>query len=101
MEPALPAPPKQLLDPETLEHELSLADVADGKLPRFLRDQHWSKSDADAEVAAEAAAARDARGAAAWAKHDAGGQMTDAEFADACYHLDPVSNKHPSCRRRQ
>lgn len=99
MEPALPAPPEQLLDPETLAHEMVLADAADGQLPHFLREQPARKS--DAQIAAEAAAARDARGAAALAKQAAGARLTDAEFADSCYHLDPVSNALPPTRRRR
>jgi hypothetical protein len=99
MEPALPAPPEQLLDPETLADELELADLADGALPRFLGEQRALKS--DAVLKAEEAAARDARGAAALAKREAGGVLTDEEFADECYHLDPVSNARPRARRRQ
>jgi len=99
MEPALPAPPEQLLDPETLAHELQLADVADGALPHFLCEQPRPKS--DAQIKAEEAAGRDARGAAALAKRAAGGTLTDEEFADECYHLDPVSNARPRCRRRE
>jgi hypothetical protein len=99
MEPALPAPPEQLLDPETLAHELQLADLADGVLPRFLGEQRAPKS--DARRTAEEAAARDARGAAALQKDEAGGDLTDEEFADECYHLDPTSNAYPRSRRRQ
>jgi hypothetical protein len=99
MEPALPAPPEQLLDPDTLAHEMLLADVADGVLPHFLSEQRRPKS--DAELAAEAAAERDARGAAAARKQDAGGKLTGEEFGDLCYHIDPVSNARPPCRRRQ
>ena len=99
MEPALPAPPEQLLDPETLAHELQLADLADGVLPHFLGEQRAPKS--DAQLAAEEAAARDARGAAALRKDEAGGELTDEEFADECYHLDPASNACPRSRRRQ
>ncbi|MDT8760367.1 hypothetical protein MZO42_16825 [Sphingomonas psychrotolerans] len=99
MEPALPAPPEQLLDPETLADELLVAEIADGVLPRFLSEQRTPKS--DARLAAEEAAARDARGAEARKKHEAGGKLTDAEFADLCYHLDPVGNANPRCRPRQ
>ena len=99
MEPALPAPPEQLLDPETLAHELHLADAVDGTLPHFLREQRSPKT--DAQIKAEEAAARDARGAAALAKREAGGELTDDEFADECYHIDPVSNARPRPRRRQ
>jgi hypothetical protein len=99
MEPALPAPPEALLDPETFADELELADIADGKLPHFLSEQRRPKS--DAELAAEQAAARDARGAAALKKSNERGVLTDEEFADLCYHLDPVSNARPRSRRRQ
>jgi hypothetical protein len=99
MEPALPAPPEQLLDNDTLEYELGLADIADGKLPHFLSEQRRPKSDGD--LAAEEAAARAARGEAAMKKSQAGGTLTDEEFADECYYLDPVSNKRPRPRRRK
>jgi hypothetical protein len=98
MEPALPAPPEQLLAPEALAYELDLADQADGVLPRFLSEQRPPKS--DAQIAAEEAAARDARGAAALAKRDAGEELTNEEFADECYHLDPVSNARRRRRSR-
>jgi len=99
MEPALPAPPEQLLDSETLAGELELADVADGKLPHFLNEQRRPRT--DAELRAEEAAAREARGEAAMKKSQAGGKLTDDEFADECYYLDPVSNKRPRPRRRE
>lgn len=99
MEPALPAPPEQLLDPETLADELGLADLADGVLPRFLSEQRPPKS--AGQLAAEERAARDARGAAALAKREAGGELTDEEFADECFHLDPASNACPRPRRRR
>lgn len=91
MEPALPAPPEQLLDPDTLAHELDLAEQGDGALPHFLREQRALKS--DAQLAAEAAAARAERGAAAMAKRDAGQTLTEEEFADECFYLDPISNR--------
>jgi hypothetical protein len=99
MEPALPAPAEQLLDPETFADAFQLADVADGVLPRFLSEQRSPRS--DARIAAEEAAARDARGAAALKKHDEGGVLTDEEYADYCYHLDPVSDARPPRRRRR
>ena len=95
MEPALPAPPEQLLDPEELAHELQLAEVADGTLPHFLREQRPPKT--AAQIKAEEHAARMARGAAAIAKRDAGEKLTDEEWADECYYLDPVGN----ARRRR
>jgi len=96
MEPALPAPPEQFLAPDDLAAELELADIADGVLPHFLCEQRPARS--DAQLAAEDAAARSARGAEALAKREAGGTLTDEEFADECYYLDPVSN---SARRRR
>lgn len=99
MEAALPAPPEQLLDPETLADELALADAADGILPHHLREQRPPRS--AARLAAAEAAARDARGAAALAKQQVGAALTDEEHADACYHLDPVGNARPRPRRRQ
>lgn len=99
MEPALPAPPEQLLDPETLADELALADIADGQLPHFLSEQ--APSPTPAQRAAQESAARAARGRAALAKRDAGGTLTDAEFADECYAIDPFSNRDPRPRPRQ
>jgi hypothetical protein len=96
MEPALPAPPEQLLAPDDLAAELELADIADGVLPHFLSEQRPARS--DAQVAAEDAAARAARGASALAKREAGGTLTDEEFADECYYIDPAAN---SARRRR
>ena len=95
MEPALPAPPERLMAPEELAHELVLADAADGKLPHFLAEQRPPKT--AAQLAGAEAAARTARGAAAIAKRDAGLPLTDEEFADECFFLDPVSN----ARRRR
>lgn len=99
MEPALPAPPEQLLDPETLAHELELADQADGALPQFLSEQPRPKT--EKESRAGNAAARERRGEAALKKRQAGGELTSEEEADECYYLDPVSNKLPLARRRQ
>jgi hypothetical protein len=99
MEPALPAPPEQMLDPETLDHELALADLVDGVLPDFLSEQRSPAT--PAQQAAADAAARDARGAAAEEKQRQGLALSREEFADACFHLDPVSNARPRCRRRQ
>jgi hypothetical protein len=100
MEPALPAPPEQLLDAETFAHELEIAHAADGILPHFLREERTPKTDARL-AAQEAAAERNARGAAAWEKYKAGERVTEEEFADLCYHIDPASNSRPRCRRRR
>ena len=96
MEPALPAPPEALMGDEELVAAVELAEAADGTLPPFLNEQRAPRS--AAQVAAEEAAARDARGAAALAKRDAGYALTDEEFADECYHIDPAGN---SRRRRR
>jgi hypothetical protein len=89
MEPALPAPPEQLLGPQTLEHELVLADAADGRLPHFLSEQRPAKSPERLE--AEARAARTERGAAASAKSHRGEPLSREEFADMCFYIDPTS----------
>ena len=98
MEPALPAPPEQLLAPDDLAAELEIADVADGTLPPFLTEQRPPRS--PEQVARAAARARDARGAAALAKRQAGGTLTDEEFADECFHIDPASNARRRRRSR-
>ena len=43
MEPQLPAPPEALMDAETFEEALDLADAADGILPTFLAEQSPDK----------------------------------------------------------
>lgn len=95
MEPALPAPAEDMMAPDELEDALILADVADAQLPHFLTEQRPPKS--DARIAAEEAEARTERGAAARAKREAGHELTEEEFADECYYLDPISN----ARRRR
>ena len=98
MEPQLPARPETLLDAGTLEHELELADIADGALPHFLSEQRPPKSAARLE--AEARAAQDARGAAAWDKLERGeGELSRAEFADMCRHIDPAGAAEASRKR--
>lgn len=99
MEPVLPAPPEQLLDPETLADELEIADLADGQLPHFLSEQR--RPTTDDELRTAKADARMARGEAANRKSQAGGKLTADEYADECYYLDPESNKRPQPRRRE
>lgn len=99
MEPVPPAPPEQLLAPDELAHELDLADAGDGKLPRFLDEQRPPRS--DARVAADAADARMARGEAAIAKREAGGTLSEEEFADECFAIDPISNAGRRRRPRE
>lgn len=95
MEPQLPAPPEELLDPETLAQELDNANVMDGTLPQFYSEQRPVKSDARLE--AEEIAARDARGKAAWQKMERSeGKLSDREFKDMCHYLDPtLRNERP------
>ena len=93
MEPALPAPPEQMMTLDDLSGALDLADAADGVLPGFLNEQRPIGSER-MMMAAE----RDARGVAAMAKREAGHALSDEEFADECYHIDPISN---SARRRR
>lgn len=90
MEPALPAPPEQLLEPEELDDALSLADALDGALPPSLNEQRPSKT--DKQIAAEDHAARMARGKAASDKREAGGKLTHEEVVDECYWYDPIGN---------
>ena len=98
MEPQLPAPPEQLLDPDTLDHELTLADAADGRFPHFLSEQRPPKS--AERQAAEARAAQDARGAEALAKLEKGEEeLSCDEFVDMCRHLDPIGMAQRSGKR--
>jgi len=98
MEPALPAPPETLLTPEEFEDALEDAAAADGVLPHYDREQRRPKS--ERQLVMEEHEARMARGAAAIAKEDAGGTLTDEEFADECYYLDPASNQRRRRRSR-
>jgi hypothetical protein len=84
MEPQLPAPPEELLDAETLEDELILAEVADGKLPHFLSEQRAEKTEE------QLWAAHLERGKAAYEKLERGeGPLTKEAFKDMCLYLDP------------
>ena len=94
LEPQLPAPAEDLLDPEALADELEIADAADGSLPRFLSEQRPAKS--AARIAIEAAQARYARGKAADAKFGKE-EMSKEEFKDMCWYYDPTPQ--PSRKR--
>jgi hypothetical protein len=94
MEPQLPAPPEALLDPDTLDHELTLADAADGQLPSFLSEQRPEKSAKRQQ--AEAQVAQDARAEAAMARMRTGKPAgpnvdLDQELRDITRYLDPAS----------
>ncbi len=98
MEPQLPAPPERLLGPDTLAHELQIADIADGALPHFFSEQRPIRT--AARIEAEAQAAQDARGAEAWDKvQRQEGELSRAEFTDMCRHLDPAGRSEPSRKR--
>lgn len=98
MEPPLPAPPEELLDPETLEHELQIADAADGTLPQFLSEQRPVKS--AEKQKAEEIAAQEVRGKTAWEKSERKeGELNDEEFRDMCHYLDPTY-RHDKGRKR-
>jgi hypothetical protein len=102
MEPLLPAPPEQLLGPETLADELSLAEAADGELPRFLSEQRPEKSIERQQ--AEARAARDKRAEAALARMDGsapddGSEITYQDLRDITGYLDPSSVSDHGRRR--
>ncbi|HEY0625111.1 MAG TPA: hypothetical protein VGD10_00100 [Allosphingosinicella sp.] len=95
LEPQLPAPPEQLLGPETLADELEIADIADGKLPHFFSEQRPAKS--AARIEAEARAAQDARGAEAWERSQRGDKdLSRQEFTDMCRYLDPLGRAERS-----
>jgi hypothetical protein len=98
MEPELPAPPEELLDPETLEAEIEIAEIADGVLPQFLSEQRPPKS--EARLKGEEIAAQEARGKAVWEKMvRKEGNATADEFRDMCYYLDPTQ-RHDKGRKR-
>ena len=94
MEPQLPAPPEELLDPDTLAQELDIADVMDGKLPQFLSEQHPVKS--EEQEKAEEIAAQHARGEVASEKKV---ELSGEEFRDMCHYLDPTY-RHDKGRKR-
>ncbi len=104
MEPQLPAPPEALLDPEVLEHELTIADIMDGVLPHFLTEQHPAKS--AARAAAEAVVAQQARGEAALERItnkavDDEIEVSHQDMIDITRALDPTSvNDRPRRRFR-
>lgn len=95
MEP--PAPAEGLLDAGTLAAELHLADVADGVLPHFLSQQAPPKT--KERLRAEAQAAQEQRGEAAWEKIQAGEPTTNRELADMCRYIDPAGRADPPRKR--
>jgi hypothetical protein len=88
IEPSLPAPPEEMLDPETLEAEIEIAEIMDGTLPPFLSEQRPHKSDEQLE--AEEIAARHQRGKVAAEKEDRGKKLDDEERRDLYHYIDPT-----------
>ena len=97
LEPPLPAPPETLLDADTFDDELVLADAADGVLPHFLNEQRAPKS--PERLLREKIDDQHARGEAASLRIDAGEKLTDAEFADFCHYLDPTYRRELARKR--
>jgi hypothetical protein len=98
MEPQLPAPAEQLLAPDELEAQLEIADTADGKLPHFFQEQRPPRTAAQEQ--ADAYAAQDARGAAAWDKAQRKeGKLSRREMTDMSRHIDPAGRAERSKRR--
>lgn len=98
MEPRLPAPPEQLLDPETLAQEIEIADIADGKLPHFFSEQRSPRSAERLKL--EEQAAQEQRGKAAWEKLERKeGELSQQEWIDTCRYLDPAGRDEPSRKR--
>ena len=96
LEPPLPAEAQALLDDETLDHELQIADIADGTLPDFLGEQRPVRPEPTRE---EAKLAQARRGEQIDRTVSNGRQLTEAEQADwFAYHefLDPL----PRSRKR-
>jgi hypothetical protein len=93
MEPQLPAPAETLLGAETLSEELEIADIMDGRLPRHLSETPPEKTEA------QQTAERYARGKAASDKSGRQEKLSDAEFSDMCFYLDPGSAQEPPRRR--
>lgn len=102
LEPQLPAPAGELLDADTLNHELHLADVADGELPHFLREQRPVKS--AERLKQEERVAQDARGKEALdricdKKIGETGNVTHQDMIDITRYLDPASRNEPPRKR--
>ena len=98
MEPVLPAPAEELLGTEQLEHDLLCAEITDGKLGHFHREQIPPKSP-EAIRAAEIAA-QYKRGRLADEKMDRDEHVSDEEFNDHCIYLDPSQAYEKRKKRR-
>jgi hypothetical protein len=98
MEPELPAPPEEMIDPETLAMELDVADIADGFLPHFYSEQRPAKS--AERLKADEIAEQEARGKIAWEKAERNeGELRKDEFRDMCLYLDPTQRADKGRRR--
>ena len=94
MEPQLPAPAETVLGAQELEHELMIADAADGVLPHFLAEQRSPKS--AARMAADEIAAQETRGKAVLEritnKKDGDNiEVSQQDMIDITRTLDPTS----------
>ena len=99
MEPELPAPPEELVDPEQLESDLLTADVADGHLPHFLSEQRAPKS--PERLRAEDLAAQRERGRLIDEKLEPGELPCIEEFEDWCAYIDPSEAMQARKKRRR
>lgn len=96
MEPELPAPVEELLDPGQLATDLLTAEVADGTLPRFLSEQRTPE-----RLRADALAAQQERGRLADAKFARKEALSEQEFGDWCAWLDPAEAARAGKTRRR
>ena len=99
MEPELPAPVEELVDPDQLADDLLTAEIADGTLPQFLSEQRAAKSPERAR--AEKLAAQHERGRLADEKQKRKETLTDEEFADMCAYYDPQEAVRASKTKRR
>jgi hypothetical protein len=98
MEPPLPAPPEQLLDPEQLENDLLTAEAADGKLPHFFAEQRAPKSPEQLRI--EENSARYERGRQTDALLGPNESPSEAEYEDWCLYIDPSQGLEKRKKRR-
>jgi hypothetical protein len=92
-----PLPGAELLDPETLDAELEIAEIMDGKLPSFLSEQREARPQMDPAKAARLEQVQ--RGEEIDNTLSKKRDWSDAEFADWCaYH--EAFEPQPRSRKR-
>lgn len=99
MEPQLPAPVQEFLDEDDLNHELLIADIADGDLPDMFWEQRREKT--PERLKAEAMKAQYERGktlAENWGKNGSS-NMTKKDWRDMCLYMDPAQRHEKSKKR--